>query len=384
MGRIGVAVASIVVLGAASLTAANAGAPVPSTAGPSAAVPGVGSAVLAVDLDHRSLVVARVGQRIRTVASGFTDPVAVVTDRRTAAYVLDAGARTLLRVGVATGDKTTLRSAVAVGASMAVDDAGNLYLLDGTTVLEFVAGSDRPKVLGPTTPDGRLTVDGRGAVSVASPRVTVPAGVRIKTFPAGGGAPRYRNITVPGQTDSGAPGQQDSFGYLTNSVESRDGTVILELVAVGGSGAHFFVRVPAGSSAGTYLAAPNAEYAYSFDRNNNFYLAYNRFWCTAVARHFGCVDDYGVDDIDRFAPAATAPTAVRPVNGLSLPVGGIAVDDTGRLFGAVLVSRTATAANGDAQPALVTVATAGGRRTVLASGHFSSPVVFDTGCAAAA
>lgn len=372
------------VLGTASMTAANAGVPVSRTDSPSAAVSGTRSAVVAIDQDHHSLVLARVGQRIRTVATGFTDPVAVVTDRRNTAFVLDAGTRKLSRVSVTTGRKATLRSAVTAGATMAVDDAGNLYVLDGTTVLEFVAGNGRPKVLGPTTPDGRLTVDGRGDVTVASPRVTVPTGVRIKTFPAGGGSPRYRNVTVPGQSDSGTPGQQDSFGYLSRSVESRDGTVILELVATGASGAHFFVRVPATSSVGAYLDAPTAEYAYGFDRRNNFYLAYNRFWCNAVAQHFGCVDDYGVDAVDRFAPAATAPTAVRPVTGLSLPVGGIAVDDTGRLFGAVLVSRTATAANDDAQPALLTVAAGGGRPTVLATGHFLSPAVVDAGCAAAA
>ncbi len=374
----GTVVVSALVLGSAA-TAASA-APVTAPAAP---VQPTRSSVLAIDRDHGSVVLFRPGQPARTVVSGLIDPVSLATDRRSTAYVLDAGRRQLLKVTVATGRKVVLRSGIADSASIAVDDGANLYLLDGTTVLAYAAGTGRQRTLGPTQPGGRLTVDGRGDVSISSPLPTVPTGVRIKTFPAGGGSPTYRIVTVLGQTGSGAPGQVDSFGYLSNAVESRDGTVILDLVATGASGAHFFLRVPAGSPLASYLGAPYAEYAYTFDRNSTFVLTYNRLWCLSIARHFGCVDDYGVDSVDRFAPGATTP-AVRPVADLALPVGGIAVDDTGRLYGAVLVSRFATDANDGAQPALVTVAPTGGTPTVLAAGHFSSPAVFYPNCVAAA
>ena len=371
--RFGAAVVSALLLTAPAVDA-FAGAPGAGsrTAGLSATPRGVspvGPSILAIDQDHHGVVLVDPGQLPKTVVSGLTYPFALLADPFGAVFLLDAGTHQLIKADLGTGQKTVLRSHVASTASMAMDDSGNLFVLDNTAVLKYAAKSSRSTILGPTQPQGKIGVDGAGNASVFSPQITNAAGVRVKTFPAAGGAPTYRNVTVPADG-----GNSESIGYLRKAIEGRDGSTVLELLAVGGSGATFLVALNARTAAGDYVPGDPAEYAYAFDRASDFTLLQNRSWCASIARRFGCVDDYAVDSMATFPPGVLTPVTT-PVTSLFLPVGGIARDDAGNTYGAILVSKFATDANDHIDPALVRIDPAGGEPTVLALGHFASPVV---------
>ena len=367
-------VVSMTLAGSAlSMGSSIAAAPVGSSAAAPAAPAAHQSGVVVIDQDHHSVVLLPLnGRAARTVASGLADPVGIVVDRMANVYILDGGSHRLLRVNLLNGAHAVVRWNVSSSATMAVDDHNNLYVLDGTSVLRYSNWARTKTWLGRAAVGGQLTVDGAGHVTVSSPLLNdFDDGILIQTFPLNGGVPSARQI---GPTPSPGGGLLLT-GYFLHAVESRDGTLFYELGISGASGATVLDRVPPASKAHVDINTRFAEYAYTVDRRGNFYLMQNRKWCPSPARNNPvdpCVDDYSVDSILKYAPAAATPTS-RPVHNLKLPAGGISVDDAGNIFAAVLVSDSATPANDDAVPELVRIGAGSSSPTVLAKGHFSMP-----------
>lgn len=257
---------------------------------------------------------------------------------------------------------------------MALDERNNLYVLDRTAVFKYSSHAGRAVIIGHSTYSGTLTVDGAGHASVSSsPDGGFSDGVLIQTFPVNGGNPTSRVLVGEPAGD----GAIIAVGYFGSVIEGRDGSLYFELGSGGASGATYIVRVGPGSTTRIPINTAISEYVYSVDRRGNFYLMQNRFWCNHPSRFSPtdpCVDDYAVDSISKWRPAASHPTT-RAVNNLMLPVGGIAVDDTGDIYAAVTVSRSATPANNDIKAQFVRISAGHSVPTVLAHGHYAMPTV---------
>ena len=196
----------------------------------------------------------------------------------------------------------------------------------------------------------------------------------VTTYPVRGGKPTVRKLV------SGDPTSSSEFGSVVKAVEARDGTLYLEFFFDdSASGATGIYRVPPGP-AGPVVPVPAnrtyTEYAFTVDANSNYYLLQNRYWCADPSQSEGCLDDYGVDDVQRYTSSGAGPTRTA-VTGVDLPVGGISVASTGAIYAAVLISRRALPGNSTAVPQLLRIDPAGGRPAVLAAGHFSQPVADD-------
>lgn len=351
------------------------GLPRSAAAGPPAATaaPVTGSTgVFAIDNDHHTVVFIPVaGGAPRPVAAGLTAPTQIAASRAGSVFVVD-GTR-LLKV-TPRGVVQTIRTSMAPRASIAVDDNNWLFVLDGSTIVKYspLDGS-LPVAVGTAPADDYavLTVDAVGNASLTGPPLADYLSTVITTYPVRGGTPTSRTLVADYNHS------QTFFKDPSGVIEARDGTIYLETSESGGSGATDLYRVPPGP-AGTAVAF-NAkpvfsEYAYGVDAGSRFYLLQNRSWCTAVSRDEGaCVDDYGVDVVQRYASPGTGRVDT-PVTGVDLPVGGISVASSGAIYAAVLVSRSARDANSTAVPRMLRIDPAGGGAVVLAQGHFSMPV----------
>jgi hypothetical protein len=216
-----------------------------------------------------------------------------------------------------------------------------------------------------------LTVDAVGNASLTGTNPADDESTVITTYPVRGGKPTSRTVVADYNHD------QTYFRSPTGVVEARDGTIYLETSESGASGATDLYRIP--PSAPGIAIASNAmprfsEYAYGVDAGNRFFLLQNRLWCTAPGRDEGqCVDDYGVDAVQRYASPGTGRVDT-PVTGVDLPVGGISIASSGAIYAAVLVSESARDTNSTAVPRMLRIDPAGGAAVVLAKGHFSLPV----------
>ncbi len=109
--------------------------------------------------------VAAVNQQVSTIVAGLNFPVAVAVDAADDLYILDLGARSVLKFTRATQQLSTLVSTgLTSPQSLAVDVAGNVYIADGTAVVKWTAST---RVAAPLLSLGaeqafRLAVDGGG------------------------------------------------------------------------------------------------------------------------------------------------------------------------------------------------------------------------------
>ena len=370
---------AVTLLGAAAflltgLPSAAGGAPATSGAlgatSASAAPAAAGSlGVFAIDNDHHTVVfIPAAGGTPRPVMSGVTDPTQIAASRAGSVFIVD-GTR-LVKVNPH-GLVRTLRSGMAPGAQIAVDDNNWIFVHDGSLLVKYspVDGSSATPV-GSGDPNAFLTIDAAGNASLTG---TDPANYLttvITTYPVRGGRPTVR-LLVSGD-DNGA-----DFDGPSGVVEARDGTIYLQTEESGASGATDVYRVPTGP-AGRAPAYETmqwySEYAYNVDADSRFYLLQNRYWCAQPSRdENGCVDDYGVDFVQRYTAAGAGPTKTA-VTQVELPVGGISVASSGAIYAAVLVSRSAGPTNSIAIPRMLRIDAAGGAPVVLAKGHFSMPV----------
>ena len=359
----------------ALLLAAPLSAAAKRPAGPvrSAAAAVVGSTgVFAIDNDHHTVVfIPGAGGTPRPVAAGLTAPTQIAASRAGSVFIVD-GTR-LLKV-TPRGVVQTIRTAMAPRARIAVDDNNWLFVLDGSKVVKYSprdGSSPVPVGTAPAYTYATLTVDAVGNASLTGPNPADYQSTVITTYPVRGGKPTSRILVAdynPNQTFFNSP---------SGVVEARDGTIYLQTEESGGSGASDLYQVPVGppGKAVAYDASPRySEYAFTVDTASRFYLLQNRLWCTAVGRDEGtCVDDYGVDAVQRYAPSGGGRVDVA-VTGVDLPVGGISVASSGSMYAAVLVSRSARDTNSTAVPRMLRIDPAGGAAVVLAQGHFSMPV----------
>lgn len=370
-----------IVLGVTTLTAIFpvAGRAEASSSSPTAAAAPIARADLfVIDQDHHTVVLFSPNGAKKTVVGDLTDPVRIAVDKLENVFVVDIGTHRLIKANPRTGQKTVLRSAIGDATSIALDYRNNLYVLDGPAVLKYAAPATTPTVIGSAPPGPvnagtgnvpQLTSDWAGNVSISYPtqrREEDLVGVWVKTLWAGGGAPNYRRINVPSQEN----------GYFDKVTEGWDGSLYEEVYSQSSKdGNTAIIRATPRSSQGVRINTDFTEYAYAPDHHGNFYLLQNRRFCSQFE---GCVDDYAVDSILVYGSAST-PT-VRPISGLQLPVGGIAVDDSGTIYGAVLLSARAYRGDSRVHPEVVRIDPGATTPTVLAAGHFSMPTVANHVC----
>ena len=356
--------AAVLVLGAPAMVAAA------GTARPAAAAVAGSTGVFAIDNDHHTVVfIPAAGGTPRPVTAGLTNPTQIAASRKGSVFIVD-GTR-LLKVNPH-GVVSTIRTAMAPYADIAVDDNNWLFVHDGSAVVKY-STIDGAKAIpvGTGDPFAELTIDGAGNAALTGVNPADDLGTVITTYPVRGGKPVVRTLV------SGDDQSQTYFRDPSDVVEARDGTIYLQTEESGASGATDIYRVPPGraGSAKAYGASPRySEYAFNVDSNNNFYLLQNRYWCAVPSRfENGCVDDYGVDFVQRYASSGSdrLDTAV---TGVDLPVGGVSVASSGAVYAAVLVSRSAGPANSGAVPRILRINAGGGPAVVLAFGHFSMPV----------
>ena len=358
------------VLGLAIVSTQPAIAASTSHARSSASTVTTGSTIFAIDDTQHSVVKFPGGVSApQTVVAGLTDPQAIAVDRYNNLYVIDEGARQLIRVSSGTGARTVLRTLDAVWrASMAVDAAGDLYLLDNRSIVKYAASTGAASSLGTSGINGTLTVDGAGDVSITGGLDVDEEGpVTVETHPASGTPPTRR--TMP---------DEYTVGGIKSAIETPGGVLYIWVYVVGGSGAEVIYRLNPGSATPDDAETYVANYADSVDRSGNFYLMQTHTWCPWPAVIEGvCADDFAIDSILKSVPPSQ-PYASRPISGVSLPSGGMAVDDAGNTYAAEWPITYEPFPQHSPPAQLVRIDATSGAVTVLASGKYSTPIVAST------
>lgn len=325
------------------------------------------SSLFAIDQDHHTVVMFPAdGRPPRTVVGGLADPRQIAVDSHNNVFVFDAGTGSLIKADAVTGQQRTLRSNSTVYSfSMAVDGLDNLYLLDAHAIIKVAAATGRQSVLGVWSGYGILTVDAAGQVSITGSVAGAGDGVSVvATLSATGGAPTYRVL-----------GTQSQPAYVAHARETPSGTMYVELGVGGASGADYVVRLLPGSSVRTRVNTRFADYAFAVSGNGTFYLMQDRYWCPFPGRASGqCVDDAAVDSVVRFADDGRHLASWR-VSHLSLPEGGMAVDENGNVYAALVPIDWGPEIINSPLPKLVRINPGGGLATLLANGHFLQPTI---------
>lgn len=335
-----------------------------------AAAQTAGPDVYAIDTTHHSVVRFSGGlSGPVTVATGFGEPGAMVLDRHNNAYVVDVGTRQLIRVAVGSGTKRVLRSNLSIDGrytSIAVDGSGDVYLLDGRSIVEYNANTAVASTRGTAGIAGQLTVDGPGNVSVTG-----------TPEPGSDGPLVVETHAVAGTVTTRAVLESLGGGSLQKVSETPGGALYLWLRVGGASGAESIVRLGPGATTLDDVSTANGDFMDAVDRSGNYYLMQTRRWCVWPAVISGtCADDFAVDAIAKFAPPR-APSVSTAVTGVSLPLGGFAVDDAGNLYAAEVPFHWEPAGL-NVPPAQLIRVGANGARSVLGTGNYQDPVVAST------
>ncbi|WP_111767685.1 hypothetical protein [Nakamurella deserti] len=296
------------------------------------------------------------GRLVAVPTTGGT-PVTVFSAPDISGLVADASGNVYFTAGgalkkVAAGGVV---STVATGVSgdLDVDQAGNVYAVNGRDIVRISPAGKKTVVFTATEDVDHFTVTAAGAVTVKY--VTESVETTIVTI-APGEAPASRVV--------------DCLAYCFGSGMLGDdaGTVYINVVATGASGFSWWPRLAAGATVVESVENSLVRFAAAVGPADRFYLLETTHLCVGPPHHPEdpnppCVDDDTVKQVEVINPDGTSAGAV-PVSGLTLPGqgGDLAVDGKGAFYLA--------SSNG-----LAGIPAAGGAATVLASGSFRDVVV---------
>ncbi len=324
------------------------------------------SSIVAINTTTNSVVqIDPNGGGARTVGQGFIQPTQVLEVPAGKVVVLDRGARKVIRVDPASGQQAVLGpGSLTDPQQISVDGSGNIFVLDrlsasSSQIVRIDAATNQVTVAVPA-------YSALGAVGWIASSIGKVFVVRNPTL-----ITRY----------SGFPGSpvatvtRDSF-YAATTILTKDasGGVYFRNLSTGGSGASSVSKVPAGSnqeqdvpSLGFSTAIPGLV---STDVSGNVFSAYPRFVCFGPAAIDGCVDDPGVDVINKL-PVGGGSVVPIPVRGFTLANPNGPPGPSAQAIGldaqdVIIVQR----ADG-----IVAYAPNGGSPDVLASGTFTSLAV---------
>ena len=276
-----------------------------------------------------------IGRNLTAVRSIAADPAGNVT-------VLTNGSLVRLTAG---GSQRAIATNLTGLVAMVVDGRGTVYVADRRRVIRVYQPSGAQTVMGTSPTDiEALGVDGSGRATAAYGNAS--AQLELRTFPSTpGAAPVVRTIEQIG----------DEGFNVYPLLETANGTIFVQSLAIGGSGAEFVSRINPGSSNAVDQNTRLADYAWTVDPRNRLHLMQTRKWC--FTPDFTCVENRTVDHVLIFPDAGGLPRLI-PVSALQLPPGGIAVS----------ADQTTYAAAGSA---LVRIPAAGGAAQPLVTGGFT-------------
>ena len=328
-------------------------------------------------LTYRARVAASHGRgRGPWAQVSFTVPPS--TTRAQGLFAVDTVAHTLVRFPLVGGASTTLLTGVDLPGDLAIDPAGNAYLVDDQTVIKVPADGSAPSTFGSGF---QVETDDAGYVYVAG-----SAGV-VRTTPAGQtstitSATGYLGVTGPGVVKvlavssttgvitTSAPGLPlttqalNIDGYLQAMLVDDAGNLYLRTRATGGSGAVFWQLVKPADTLGQSIGPRIAEYAAGLGPDGQFYLGLSGSWCIGNTEDFGtCTPDRNVAEILRFPLGGGSSTGV-PITGLRTSrsvTTELAVDGAGFIYGA----------QQGPTPGLLRYPATGGAPTRLADGTYA-------------
>jgi hypothetical protein len=314
--------------------------------------------VFAVNTANRSIVRVPVkGGRVTTVARHKT---AWTVNAAGDVYVVDSAAGTVTRTPADGSAPRRIGSGFTELMDVQLDEAGRVYVVDGSRVIRMSAtGRSRKVVAQPVSPSVFVRADGAVSTTAGNGMET---GLQLLTFPPGGGRPVSRTLAGQGKWGEYYPNRRGLIG-------DSAGNLFLQWISGGGSGFEWWFRVPAGSTNPTPLYTRDAYYAVAVDARSRFYLAQTATFCDSISEGEGtCTPDLEVDEILRYSrdgkPTSIPipPFSYERANGNSAST--LAVDRRGRMF----IAQATGPSTG-----LLAYGPKGEPPTVLAEGTFTEP-----------
>ena len=271
------------------------------------------SSIIAINTATKKVVqVDPDGGGVRSVGQGFIQPTQVLKVPAGKVVVLDRGAKKIFRVDPASGRESILGSgSLADPQQISVDGQGDIFALDqlspsSSQIVRIDAVTNQATVAVPS-------YSALGAVGWIASSIGKVFVVRSPTL-----ITRY----------SGFPGSPvatvtRSSLFRSTEIVTKDasgGVYFLNFV-VGGSGASTVSKVPAGSNQEQDVRSVGFSTVIrglvATDAAGNLFSAYPRFACFGPAVVDGCVDDPGVDVINKL-PVSGAAVVPIPVSGFTL------------------------------------------------------------------